>query len=306
MVEVMDDKRYTIIEEDGEVVKFHDGHINQMYSVEGEDADEIPGSLASHLKFHPFAEVREEDDPPVKLVPTTRAHMIDTSFDMSSDANGGDPDLTSPTLRRYHKLLWSKSLPSGNLFDLREDTPGYYLHHSSTLGDFSLGSDAITHSYKNQKSKKWLTMRIPKEVQALFDRGSTIGAYIVFPNRMVNGKQTINQARGVLRLIDDRFDLTLECIRRLYADETSPLEEVLNRYSPFFRLFDTFEGYAQFFLLHDLIDEQGRIKFYSPFDDFQSPPQFRDVDDYMVYKSRVESFINARSRRIEAYAKQLT
>jgi len=302
----MGDKRYTIIEEDGEVVKFHDGQINQMYSVEAEDANEIPGSLASHLKFHPYAEVREEDDSPVKRVPTTQSHVIDTSFDMSSDANGGDPDATSPTLRRYHKLLWRKSLPSGDLFDLRDDTPGYYLHLSSKLGDFSLGSDAITHSYKNQKNKKWLTTQIPKEVQELFDRGSTISTYTVFPNRMVNGKQTINQARGVLRLIDDRFDLTLECIRRLYAEETSPLKEVLNRYSFFFRLFETFEGYAQFFLLQDLIDEQGRIKFYLPFDNFQSPPQFRDVDDYLVYKSRVESFINARTRRIEAYAEQLT
>ena len=231
--------------------------------------------------------------------------MIDTSFNMYSDANGGDPDATSPTLRSYHKLLWSKALPSGDLFDLRDDKPGYYLCHSSALGEFSLGSDAITHSYKNQTNKKWLTAKIPKEVQELFDHGSTIGAYLVFPNNQVDRKHTINQARGILRLIDDRFDLTLECIRRFYANKMSPLEEALKRYSSFFRLFETFEGYARFFLLNDLIDEQGTIRFYLPFDDFQSPPRFRDVNDYRVYKSRVESFINARSRRIEAYAKQL-
>jgi hypothetical protein len=109
--------------------------------------------------------------------------MIDTSFNMYSDANGGDPDATSPTLRSCHKFLWSKSLPSGDHFILRDDMPGYYLHHSSTLGDFSLGSDAITHSYKNQINKKWLTTQIPKEVQELFDHGSTVGAYIVFPNK---------------------------------------------------------------------------------------------------------------------------
>lgn len=231
--------------------------------------------------------------------------MIDTSFNMYTDANGGDPDATSPTLRSYHKLLWSKPLPSGAIFDLRDDRPGVYLSHSSELGDFSLGSDAITHSYKNQVKKKWLTTQIPNEVQELFDRGSTIGAYLIFPNNQVERKHTMNQARGVLHLIDDRFDLTLECIKRFYTNESSPLSETLTRYAAFFRLFETFESYVQFFLLDDLVDERGVVRFYLPFDDFQSPPQFRDVEDYLVYKNRVESFVNSRSRRIEAYANQL-
>lgn len=228
--------------------------------------------------------------------------MIDTSFNMYSDAKGGDPDATSSTLRAYHKCLWSKPLPSGDLFDLRDDKPGYYLYHNSALGNFSLGSDAITHSYKNQLKKKWLTTQIPKEVQELFDCGSTIGAYLIFPNNKVDRKQTINQARGILRLIDDRFDLTLECIRRFYISEPSPLEDVLRRYASFFQLFETFKGYVEFFLLNDLVDECGDVKFYLPFDEFQSPPQFKDVEDYLIYKNRVESFIESRNRRIEDYA----
>ena len=226
--------------------------------------------------------------------------MIDTTFNMNSDANGGDPDSTSPTLRLYHKQLWSKPLPGGHLFHLRDDQPGCYLHHSSALGDFSLGSDAITHSYKKHTTKKWLTEQIPDEVQQLYDRGSTIGAYLVFPNKAVDRKRTINQARGILRLIDDRFDLTLECIRRFYINEPSPLAETLTRYAPFFRLFGTFTGYVQFFLLDDLVNEQGAIKFYLPFDNFQSAPEFRDVAQYLSYKSAVESFINSRNHRIEA------
>ncbi len=39
--------------------------------------------------------------------------LIDTSFDFRTDASGKDPDAYSPTLRQYHKLLWSKALPSG-------------------------------------------------------------------------------------------------------------------------------------------------------------------------------------------------
>ena len=39
--------------------------------------------------------------------------LIDTSFDFRTDASGKDPDAYSPTLRQYHRLLWSKPLPSG-------------------------------------------------------------------------------------------------------------------------------------------------------------------------------------------------
>ena len=35
--------------------------------------------------------------------------------------SGKDPDVCSPTLRQYHKLLWSKALPGGRPFDL-DDT----------------------------------------------------------------------------------------------------------------------------------------------------------------------------------------
>ena len=132
--------------------------------------------------------------------------IIDTNFNFHTDANGGDPDSNSPTLRRYHKTLWSKLLPNGPLFDLCDNKKRGYLYHKSEVGEFFLGSDAITHSYKNHKRKKWLTEQIPNEVNEFFDTGSTIGAYTVFPNNKIDGKLTINQARGVISLIDDRFD----------------------------------------------------------------------------------------------------
>lgn len=44
---------------------------------------------------------------------------IDTTFDFRSDTPpGADPDVRSPMLRRYHKLLWSKRLPNGVFFEL--------------------------------------------------------------------------------------------------------------------------------------------------------------------------------------------
>lgn len=230
---------------------------------------------------------------------------IDIDFNFYSDSKGRDPDSSSPTLRRYHKFLWSKPLPNGKIFELRDDKKGAYLYHGSELGEFFLGSDAITHSYRDQTRKKWLTNQIPGEVNELFDTGSTIGAYIIFPNNRIDRKHTINQARGVNSLIDDRFDLTLECIRRFYSGETSPLYDTLSRYADFFDLLTDFSGYTHFFLLDDLINENGTIKFYLPFDGFKNRPSFLDVNQYLLYKERVIAFIKARNKRIENFASNL-
>lgn len=229
--------------------------------------------------------------------------IIDPTFNVCSDARGGDPDSTSPTLRKYHKILWSKLLPNGKFFDLSDTKSGAYLYHNSELGEFFLGSDAITHSYKNQKRKNWIVKQIPEEVSELFNSGSTIGAYIIFPNKRINGNHTINQARGVNSLIDDRFDLTLECIRLFYLGQKSPLNDTLLRYKDFFDLFDNFIGYVQFFLLDDMLDESKKIKFYLPFDNFKTPPIFSDITEYQLYKKRVINFINLRNKRIDNYMK---
>lgn len=230
--------------------------------------------------------------------------LIDTNFNFYSDANGGDPDSTSPTLRKYHMALWGKTLPNGKMFDLTDDKRDSYLYHQSDLGEFFLGSDAITHSYKNHKRKQWLIKQIPNEVNELFDIGSTIGAYTVFPNNRIEDMHTINQARGVNSLIDDRFDLTLECIRLFYADKESPLFSTLSRYANFFELFDSFEGYIHFFLFEDLIDENNNVKFYLPFDNFKSRPAFSSVDQYLTYKEGVTNFISSRNKRISTYPTQ--
>lgn len=227
--------------------------------------------------------------------------IIDVNFNFYSDSNGGDPDSTSPTLRKYHKILWSRTLPNGKLLELSDNKNGVYLYHQSELGEFFFGSDAITHSYKNHKRKKWLTEQIPNEVKELFDTGSTIGGYIIFPSNRIDGKQTINQARGVNRLIDDRFDLTLECIRLFYAGKESPLYETSSRYELFFNLFDDFSGYIHFFFLEDLIYENNRIRFYLPFDDFKTRPSFSDINQYLLYKKRVVDFIESRNKRIDSF-----
>jgi hypothetical protein len=228
--------------------------------------------------------------------------IIDINFNVHSDARGGDPDSTSPTLRKYHKMLWNKPLPNGKHFELYDNKNGNYLYHKSELGEFFLGSDAITHSYKNHKRKHWLTKQIQSEVDELFNTGSTIGAFTVFPNNRIDRNNTINQARGVNSLVDDRFDLTLECIRLFYLGQKSPLYDTLLRYKDFFDLFDNFNGYIHFFLLEDLIDENKKIKFYLPFNGFKTPPIFSEIDEYLLYKKGVMNFIKSRNIRIAKYA----
>lgn len=226
--------------------------------------------------------------------------IIDTTFDFYTDANGGDPDSTSPTLRSYHQLLWSKPLPNGQMFNLSKQR-GTYLYHNSALGEFNLGSDAITHSYRNQKRKRWLIEQVADEVDELFKIGSTIGAYTLFPKNKIDNKFTINQARGVNSFIDDRFDLTLECIRLFYEGDKSPLYDTFLRYSAFFDLFENFAGYIDHFLLNDLVDENLKVRFYLPFDNFKSRPTFSGIEDYLAYKNGVVNFVSKRNQRIETY-----
>jgi hypothetical protein len=109
---------------------------------------------------------------------------------------------------------------------------------------------------------------------------------MVFPGEKVDGKMTINGQRGCHPRIKDRFDLTVECIRRHYGGEPSPLSDTLARYADFFARFGDFAAYVDCLLLQDLTDEGTRT------------PQ--TLDAYLVYRERAIDFIEARNRRIAA------
>lgn len=88
---------------------------------------------------------------------------IDISFDVHTDTPAGkDPDTFSPTLRRYHKTLWSKPLPNGAHFELDLTVPKY-LHHKSAFGEFVLASDAIGHTYSRWKRTAHIVAQFPPE-----------------------------------------------------------------------------------------------------------------------------------------------
>ncbi|HPQ42643.1 MAG TPA: hypothetical protein PKZ42_00315 [Syntrophales bacterium] len=230
------------------------------------------------------------------------SNPIDINYNFYTDTPPNkDPDTHSPTLRRYHKILWSKPLPNGRQFQLVDTHPKTYLYHKSDLGVFFLNSDAITHSYRNTKKIAHIIEQIPADdVNSLFDHGSTIGAYTVFPGNRIDNKMTINGARGCNSKISDRFDITLECIRLYYNNVENPLTSVFQRYGYFFALFINFRGYVDFFFLQDLVTtDYCEVKFHIPYKCFEDSPLPRSKEEYLKYKENTVKFIKSRAKRIE-------
>jgi hypothetical protein len=229
-------------------------------------------------------------------------NQFDVSFDFRSDTPGypkSDPDLHSPTLRKYHRLLWNKSLPNGTDFQLLDTTPGVYLHHRSHLGEFWMASDTVIPTFRKERRLLEVFAQIPDELSEFMRIGYTIGGMMLFPGNRIERKMTINGARGFHPLIKDRFDLTVECIRRHYLGEDSPLASVLERYADFFGLFGNFQEYIEFFLLQDLVTTDfSSVKFFAQFDDFNASPVPAGIDAYRTYQRHATRFIEARNWRI--------
>tara|TARA_R110002072_G_C7758956_1_gene518165 strand:- start:51 stop:764 length:714 start_codon:yes stop_codon:yes gene_type:complete len=228
---------------------------------------------------------------------------LDINYDLSSEIKPGrDPDRYSATLRAYHKILWNKVLPNNETLVLEDVYPRGYLRHESEMGKFELTSDAITHSYKNTKRMAQVLENVPDEkIESLFDRGCTIGSYIIFPKNKVKGKHSINQARGCNHKIADRFDLTLECIRLFYSAKNSPLTATFERHSDFFSLFVDFKRYVDFFLLKDLVsDDYSSIRYFLNHESFEDKPMPQNAEHYLEYRRNTLDFIESRGKRMEA------
>ena len=229
---------------------------------------------------------------------------IDTTFNFYSDSGGKDPDSHSPTLKKYHKLLWAKPLPNGKVFSLSDTESDSYLTYISEQEKISLSSDSISNSYRDKKALSSIVQDLSKEVEEFRNLGSTIGGYILFPSKKIDGKMTINGARGFNQKIADRFDLTLECIRLHYLGMSNPLQEVLTQNAAFFKLFESFAGFVDFFLLQDLVDvNYESINFFTPIKQmFESLPLPASKEDYLQYMKSSTSFTAKRNERIKQWS----
>ena len=229
---------------------------------------------------------------------------FDINYDYRKDSICGDPDTDSNKLYEVHQYLWSKKLRNDNLLYLEKIKIGgkfsrYLLKNNS--GD-NLSSDRMCpHFIGSYRGKlDHLINETDKEEIKYIVR--TIGGHIVFPAHKKDGL-TINQARGVNKKICDRFDLTLECIKRFYENRQSPLYNTLMRYEDFFKLFENFENYIEFFLLQDFVDNECNVNFSLPFNDFQRTPLPENREEYLLYKEHIFDNIKRRNIRIMNYIK---
>lgn len=224
---------------------------------------------------------------------------MDVTTDFQDDSGHRDPDSYSPLLQSYHQRLWSKRLPGGALFMLHPEQIGSarVLRHDSELGSFVLSSDTLANSNRGPMRDYYEAMGTESNAD-WHHNGGTIGGRLVFPRNRIDGRQTLNQRRGTHARIRDRFDLTLEAIRRHYSDDESPLSETLSAYKSFFALFENFEGYVRFFLLEDLIDDAGNVRFYIPFDGYARSPLPSSLEQYREFRRRQLDFVAARNVRI--------
>ena len=141
------------------------------------------------------------------------------------------------------------------------------------------------------------------EMQYSPSSSATFGNYtmqhiVIFPVH----KNSMNQRRGTNLRIADRWDLTLECIRRHYAGEESPLSKVIESDNAFYDLFVDFKGYVDFFFMQDCVSAD-----YSSVDIWMGDAPFEKnglpetVEDYFSFLAKEHIFLDKRNSRIQEY-----
>ena len=222
---------------------------------------------------------------------------IDITFDVQLDSRGKDPDWASVTLKSYHQLLWSKPLPNGKTLSL-ETSNGCYLKGNGVF----FGSDSITATFRNGRNKHFNEFKAAIPNYAEYEKQTlsklyTIGGTIIFPQT----PWSMNRARGCHPRICDRWDLTMECIRRFYIGESSPLDKSISECKEFFEWFGDFKGYVDFFLLQDCVDSSYNVKFWLNTPLFESNPIPQDLESYIAWVDTQLDFAEKRDRRILEY-----
>lgn len=237
--------------------------------------------------------------------------LIDLNRSFADDYRANrDPDRYSAVLYEWHKLLWSRVVEGVAPFSLEVlGDRGYTIRLTTTDGrTCRLASDGLIQTWSSPGWHRRLQAAVIDEI--LTDRNnfyrtaSTIGGYLLWP---LNGPgetgQSINQARGTTAAIADRFDLTLECVRRHYLapEAVNPLGKCLNRYAGFFKLFTDFDTYVRFWLLDDMLTAEGKVRSFmtgQAIDEFRPVGIAQSVEEYVRFREGNIAFVQARNERI--------
>ena len=220
-------------------------------------------------------------------------------------AGNSDPDSRSPMARRYHQLLWSRPLPNGEVMKLEDGRSKFYLRWN----ELYFGSDSITATFRYYKNKDFLekVRKVVPEyesfVESYLRKLYTIGGLMLFPSF----RMALNQSRGFNARISDRWDLTLECIRRYYHGESSPLDKCLNHPTnqEFFNMFLDFKGFVDFFFLQDCVTEDySKVIMWLDTPLFDTNPIPKTTEDYFDFINKELTFVEQRNKRIKDFCKQ--
>lgn len=222
-----------------------------------------------------------------------------------------DPDSASETLRNYHQALWSRKLPNGEAMTLQKGKKSDYL----TWNGMRFASDSIAtqHRYiKCEQVIEQVKLQLPNYKNFVYDTTRftyTIGGMIIFPKL----RGSMNQDRGTNPMIADRWDLSLECIKRYYEhpenDDANfnPLWNTIKRSEDFFKLFVDFSGYVEFFFLQDFLDEDGNvIRFLNDYMDenglfTKKYPLPQTVEEYLRNIEIQKEIVSKRNKRIKDF-----
>jgi hypothetical protein len=237
--------------------------------------------------------------------------IIDVNFNFTTDCsywdgyNNGDsdtdPDIMSPTLRLYQQILYSRKTPCGKTIILKQGKNVNYDY--LVYQDNRLASDNIINMFERYNlpwSREAQIDNYNDKIKQYKLASYIIGAEILFPKH----KDSINQWRGKNKQIQDRFDLTLECIKRFYDGEQNPLNETLNKDKWFFDLFVNFKGYIDFFFLNDLVSlSYKQIKFFlgNYNDVFIRPPFPQNKHEWQKLYDNQMNFLQQRTNRIKQF-----
>ena len=124
----------------------------------------------------------------------------------------------------------------------------------------------------------------------------TIGGATIFPKRHGG----IHQSRGCIPLIKDRWELTLECIRRYYRNEPITLYNTLKKDKEFFDLFVDFKGYVDFFYMQDCVSsDYNSVIIWLGKGDFSQNPLPNTVDEYIHWINCNLEFVKRSNQRIQ-------
>ncbi len=254
-----------------------------------------------------------------------------------------DPDATSKSLYDIHQTLWNLQSEKFNISEVIPN-PKKDCELIIKEKDIHLGSDSIMSIYwhwagnkvpfstmqkliekigssiqerkeynelkKEMKEKgcdteKYLPNQLKNFIYLYLKKANTIGGFVVFPKHDKN----INGRRGISAKIRDRFDLTLECIKRGYEkifdenDLNNPLADVLKADQEFFKMFESFDNYINFFCLNSWI-EDGHV--LSLIDnqhldnwDFNNGEPLPTKDNWWTFYKNIMSRLDARNKAIQ-------